>query len=67
MKASFDGARRRLSEQFNELCVSGQNYASLEILRAMRTTILGLLCMTDDKCQPEDCNYLGDEIKLKEP
>lgn len=67
MKFSFDGARRKLAAEYNDLCVSGLSVGQQEILKKMRMTIIGLLCAYDEREQPGDCNMLADDIELKNP
>jgi len=65
MKASFDGARKQLVGEFNDLARSGLSFTQLKIMEQMRITIIGLLCMVDEREHPDDCNFLADDEKLE--
>lgn len=54
-----------MAGQFNDLAESGLSIAQQDIMARMRMTLIGLLCMIDEREQPEDCNCLVDEVKLK--
>lgn len=65
MKASFDGARRNLVSEFNDLTRTDFSEEQLHIMRSLRNTIVALLCMYDDSTAG-DCNNLVDVVHLED-
>jgi hypothetical protein len=68
MKTSFDGGRRKLAERFNYLAINQKDmsFSHCEKLDSLRSAIAVLLCMEDEREQPEDCNCLIDMVQLTE-
>ena len=66
MKASFDGARKRLGDQFNRLVHTNIDHEQKGILDDMRTTVIALLCMYDPN-ERNDCNDLSSTVRLDTP
>ena len=68
MKVSFDGGRRKLAACFNDLAKDQEDMrmSHREKLESMRSAIGALLCMEDEREQPEDCNCLFDKVQLTE-
>lgn len=68
MKVSFDDGRRKLVACFNDLA-ENQIYLGTQYrkkLDNMRSAIAAILCMEDEREQPEDCNCLIDRLQLTE-
>lgn len=65
MNASFDGARIRLSAQFNALAATSLDQQQHDILVGMREVIGMMLCMYDPAIE-NDCADLSDEVNLVE-
>jgi hypothetical protein len=68
MKASFDGARRNLSDAYNRVARSlsdGLQNTTEEALRKrmndLRSAVVGLNCMYDPE-QKDDCNEIDIEL-----
>lgn len=64
MKMSFDGIRKTLAREFNDLVETDLSYEQRIIMCNLRQTIGGLLCAYDSRDQPDDCNMLADEVEL---
>lgn len=70
MKISFDGLRRNIALDFNDLAkrikyLDLDNDLSAE-MNILRGSIGGLIACYDSKQMPEDFNDLSEEIKLIE-
>lgn len=70
MKISFDGLRRNIAGDFNDLAkrikyLDLDNDLSAE-MNILRSSIGGLLACYDSKEMPDDFNDLSSEIKLLE-
>lgn len=67
MKASFDGVRRQMADQYNALASTELSDEQHRIMLDMQTLMVALLCMEDRRDQPGDCNSLIGEITVKDP
>lgn len=64
MEASFDGARKNLVKDFNDMALTDLDAKQKTIMQNLRMSVVALLCMYDDK--PYDCNCLIDAVHLEE-
>lgn len=64
MKASFNGARRRLAWSFNNLVETEMTPTQWGHMATLRECIGALLCMYDDNIQG-DCDDLSSTVTLK--
>ena len=63
MEASFDGIRKTLADNFNQLMYTEPPENQKVALRNLRWTIVGLLCMYNPEIEG-DYNDLIDEVEL---
>jgi len=63
MNVSFDGARRRLADQFNAMARTELTQEQHKAMVEMRETVWAFLCMYDPAVE-DDCNDLSGEIGL---
>ena len=65
MKASFDGARKRLAWCFNRLAKTPLTDDQRFEMENLRDCIGGLLCMYDENCA-DDCHDLSETVRMDE-
>ena len=67
MKASFDGVRKQMADQYNALAETELSEDQHRIMLDLQTLMVALLCMEEPRDQPGDCNSLIGEITVKDP
>ena len=64
MDASFDGARKKMAQDFNALAEVGFTKEQMAAAESFRATLQIMLLMSCSKCQ-DDCHDLSRVIQLK--